>query len=117
MDAVKFFKEMDRMCKAYCDNPYGERDCKGCPLEIGVDECMRVDMEESEKIVEIVEIVERWSKENPVKTYKDDFLEKFPNAKTIDGELVIQWCRVYNKGECNYPSQKCVNCWHQALGE
>lgn len=62
MDAVKFFKEIERMCKVHCDNPYGERDCKGCPLEIGVDECMRVEMEEPEKIVEIVE---QWSKEHP----------------------------------------------------
>ena len=116
MDAVKFFKEMERMCKVYCDNPYGERDCKGCPLEISVDECMGVDMEESEKIVEIVEIVERWSKEYPQKTYIEDFLEKFPNAKCFDdGVPMVRWCDIYNKGNCKYGKgdglRMCVECW------
>ena len=114
MDAVKFFKEMERMCKVYCDNPYGERDCKGCPLEIGVDECMRVDMEESEKIVEIVEIVERWSKEHPQRTYKDDFLEKFPNADRYETGHPMN-CRngIYGLGSC--ASDSCEDCWNKPM--
>lgn len=119
MDAVKFFKEMERMCKVYRDNPYGERDCKGCPLEISVDECMRVDMEESEKIVEIIEIVERWSKEHPQRTYKDDFLEKFP--KTIrkeNGMPLVGWCDIHNGGNCLYVFEEdrdCDDCWDMEM--
>lgn len=119
MDAVKFLKEIERMCEAHRDNPYGERDCKGCPLEISVDECMRVEMEEPEKIVEIVE---QWSKEHPVKTYKDDFLEKFPNAKGFDdGASMAHWCIIYNKGKCKYGKgdgfNSCEDCWNEPMEE
>lgn len=120
MDAVKFFKEMERMCKAHCDNPYGERDCKGCPLEISVDECMRVEMEEPEKIVEIVEIVERWSKEHPVKTYKDDFLEKFPKTNFPKEYLYRKnkWCELYNYGDCDKNDNvSCEECWNEPMEE
>ncbi len=113
MDAVKFFKEIERMCKVYRDNPYGERDCKECPLEISVDECMRVDMEESEKIVEIVEIVERWSKEHPVKTYKDDFLEKFPKAQVPYGVCPKN---VYGI-EIDCLNRDCPDCWNEPMEE
>lgn len=115
MDAVKFLKEYYRLCNSYLHTNVSDT-CTGCPLWTNRIPCS-LDSYKCENVDKIVTVVEQWSKEHPVKTYKDDFLEKFPNAKTIDGELVIQWCRVYNKGECNYPSQKCVNCWHQALGE
>ncbi len=81
MDAVKFFKTVNRLCK----NP----GCEGCPVcKDGM--CMvmrmvRLDDVLDESIEETISKVEQWSKDNPVKTRKSEFEKKFPNAdlKTI----------------------------------
>lgn len=39
-----------------------------------------------------------WREEHPQKTYKQDFLEKFPNAQVYDsGEPLASACNVYGK--------------------
>ena len=74
MDAVMYLKEKARMTNACSD-------CATCP--IGYDNngvnlgCRDLEAIMSEKAIEIVE---KWSKEHPRKTYLSDFLEKYPKA-------------------------------------
>lgn len=76
MDAVKFIKEINRLCEA-------QEDCKDCPL-IGhacdaitatIMSCYNI-----ESVQKMVKIVEQWAKDHPIKTRKSEFLKLFPNA-------------------------------------
>lgn len=81
MDAVEFFKTVNRLCK--------NQSCRECPVcKDGVCIVMnmvRIDGGLVESIEETVSEVEQWAKDHPVKTRKSEFLKKFPNAdlKTI----------------------------------
>lgn len=66
---------------------------------------------------EVVAEVEKWSKEHPVKTFKDDFIEKFPNA-LMDSKNEPRSCvrNIYGDSiECINPN--CKECWNQPLRE
>lgn len=94
MDAVEFFKTVNRLCKLYKN-----QDCEKCPVykegKCMVMCCMVMckvgfgdDWLGSESVKDIKETiskVEQWAKEHPVKTRQSEFLKKFPNAdlKTI----------------------------------
>lgn len=95
---IDFFVETHRLCAS-------RRDCKlgiidRCPLyefcEKGVPTLSRKDIEYA------IENLHKWSRENPRKTYAQDFFEKFPEAKP-DKEGVPRMCRVncYG-GSCQY---------------
>lgn len=72
MDAVKFVKEANRICK--------NRGCAKCPLcKNGA--CLATCSDVSVKnIKETISILEQWAKEHPVKTRQSEFLKKFPKA-------------------------------------
>ena len=84
MDAVKYLKEYDRMCKSYGIT------CKNC----GIDK-LRNEREGCSSIVyahpeKVVAIVEKWSAAHPVKTRQSEFLKMFPNASLNElGSLTI----------------------------
>ena len=115
MDAVKYIKEFNRMVQLR-ENGYCKILCNNCPISKAMDEIngkydgctgfMRLYPEKA------VEIVEQWAKENPVKTYRDDFFEKFPDAGIWkDGNPQTMWCNVYNKGMCTQERRiTCGNC-------
>ena len=107
MDAVLFLKELDRATKN-CDI-----DCMSCPLCIENNEKNKPCSDLTEE--ENVEIIEKWSREHPIKTMMDDFFEKFPNApKQLRGipricpyncgYVVDDWC----EGDC-------LKCWSRPL--
>ena len=77
MDAVKFFKEINRLCEA-------QGDCKDCPL-IGhacdVNTATIMSCYNIESVQKMVQIVEQWAKDHPVKTRQSEFLKQFPNAQ------------------------------------
>lgn len=61
--------------------------------------------------------VEEEEKKNRVKTYKDDFYEKFPKAPKYEGKHP-DVCRIHlYGGECNYSIYKCEACWNQPYEE
>lgn len=70
MDAKKFLIEFNRMCHNY-------EDCEGCPLQlkdcqidltkVWSDDDDYFEKNNSEYFCKIIEIVEKWSKENPKK--------------------------------------------------
>lgn len=87
MDAVKFLEETRRMCQAH-------NVCTGCPADsCGAVDC-RVDFMKDIDAADAVAIVEKWSKENPIKTRNSEFLKRYPNARVQeDGtvELCPKW--------------------------
>ena len=89
MDAVEFLKAKNRMCEAYSgcfDCPLGN-DNGGC--QAGVAENQIVTEEE------LVQIVEKWAKEHPIKTRQSEFLKMFPNVKLdTNGIVLIQPCYI-----------------------
>ena len=78
MDAVDFLNEGTRMCNSY-------EACVGCPM-YQTDDCCMVSM----NLKQMINIVEQWAKEHPIKTRQSEFLKMFPNAqKSSDGVLDI----------------------------
>lgn len=78
MDAVKFLKRKDRMCKSFndnCKNKDGNNFC--CGLRYEADKSGESCEEYiSNHPTKAVEIVERWAKEHPAKTRQDIYLEE-----------------------------------------
>lgn len=111
MDAVKYLEEKARMCKragdccSFCD--FGkEMDTVG-----GCDFCEQYAEEFPEKAVEIVE---RWSKENPRKTMLMDLKEKYPNARV--GLMCPSILGYDNEAEdCPDGINSCDECWNREM--
>lgn len=82
MDAVKYLREISRMCTKY-------EICEGCP--IGHEGRKIMEVQEPEKIVAIVE---KWAKEHPVETRQSRLLKEFPNVIRT-AERVIEICPKY----------------------
>lgn len=102
MDALKFFKEWNRMCSS-------SNECAKCPFRAQKCDLIRSIMEEH------IVTVEQWSQEHPRKTRQDVFLEQWPNCM-IDNDGVVGICprNVDNKCICNlerfYDSRDCPVC-------
>ncbi len=77
MDAVEFLNEGTRMCHSY-------KGCVGCPME-QIDDCCML----SVNLKQMINIVEQWAKEHPVKTRQSEFLKMFPNARSANGSLAV----------------------------
>lgn len=116
---IDFFAEMHRLCASH-------RDCKlsivdKCPL---YEFCKKGVLTLSRKDIEYaIETLHKWSRENPRKTYAQDFFEKFPEAKP-DREGVPRMCRAncYG-GSCQHSPVSevsrvpCKDCWNEPLEE
>ena len=93
-------KDLKRMCAAH-------ENCEECPL--------RCDCSSPNSFSDNAdEIVDKWVKEHPVKTYAMDFFEKFPKAP---GGGTPRFC-IMNidkdlKAKCNECS--CSDCWNQEI--
>lgn len=81
MDAVKFFKTANRLCK--------NQGCNVCP--VAKEGCCMVGFDDDsvKNIDETISKVEQWAKDHPVKTRQSEFLKMFPNAKTMGGVIAI----------------------------
>lgn len=85
MDAIKFIKERDRMCKSYYDAEKG-RCSDGCPAHDV--QCSDLD-DLSTDAEELVTLVEEWSAAHPRKTRQSVFLEQWPQADIDNTGLLI----------------------------
>ena len=98
MDAVEFYKAFKRMCD--------KTDCKDCLLDQKCRPSANVEPEE------VVELVEEWAKDHPVKTRQSEFLKMFPDARIWDD--VIWLCPKYisydYKPEGNCYEINCCDC-------
>lgn len=106
MDAVKFIKERDRMCRFY----HHAGDCYQCPAK----DCECSALEGMVDDDNIVTIVEEWSAAHPRKTRQDVFLEQWPNARPAD-DGVLTFCpkrfdfNISCLAEC-HSLKKCSDC-------
>ena len=65
------------------------------------------------------EIVDKWVLEHPIKTYMQDFFEKFPNAPKNEYRTP-KMCphQIYPEIDANYRcSENCLKCWSQEMKE
>lgn len=107
MNAVEYLKTIKRLCSSFAN-------CESCILkEMKIKYCG-----ETEYPVAAVEIVKEWAKENPVKTYQDVFLEKFPNAPLQEdlGQKYPKPC-VKDIWHMRCPNIRCCDCWHSEYKE
>ena len=112
MDAVKFVKEINRMCKTY-------HDCSDCPL----DKIAYCNIKEIQRNgLKTIEIVEEWSKNHPQKTFLQDFLEKYPKAPLESDKtpkVCPYQCGYTSETRCEkYSSMKydnCIECWNRMM--
>lgn len=82
MDAVKFIRERERMCRFY----HHAGDCYQCPAK----DCECSALEGMVDNDNIVSIVENWSAAHPRKTRQSVFLEQWPDARIYaNGALSI----------------------------
>ena len=98
MDAIKFFKDVKRMCDQHDDT------CKGCPLKNK--NCYQT-IKDVANPKEIVEAVKEWDSEHPIKTRQSELLKMFPNAE-VNG--CIQICPNYIDNNFICPKILCKQC-------
>jgi len=105
MDAVKFLEELNRMCVgAHCidcklQNPT-TGNCYANPASAFKDKRF------------VVDIVEQWSKDNPVKTRADVFKELFPKSDPF----FIEYCSMEGKDVCCL-DDACLECQNHYWSE
>ena len=95
-----------RICKAHAY-------CEGCPMvDVWNGAC---DEALIERTAECEAIIDKWCAEHPQKTYLQDFLEKFPNAKLDDdGDPIADACDVYGDVfACE--GHLCGECWNTVM--
>lgn len=119
MDAVKFLKEAIRMCES-------STGCTGCVLEqenaIMPCNCLTTSME-TEEPDKLVAIIEKWSKEHPIKTRQDKFLEQYPDTLVdAQGIININPCMIkkqkFNQTkDCSNFNISCEECREKFWGE
>lgn len=95
MDAVEFLKERTRMCNFYMSR------CMNCPGN-KVAYCATLCV----AAIELVPIVEQWSKEHPVKTRQSEFLKQWPDARLYEGVLGI--CPAKLSSLCRDETGRCT---------
>lgn len=103
-------KDLKRMCKSY-------KNCHECPLN---DTCCGDSVSALPDNAD--EIVDEWVSEHPVKTYMQDFFEKFPNAgrneKNIPmtrGGIICRKSLYVDTLPCIYGNEGCGKCWNQEV--
>lgn len=106
MDAVKFLKTVNRLCK-------NQRFCTECPIHKNGMGCMvKAEDDSIKSIEETVSKVEQWAKDHPVKTRQSEFLKMFPNAmiNESDGVLRISPCHIEGKSIGCTNGKSCGDC-------
>lgn len=114
MDALKFIRERNRMCRRF------DKTCDGCPAYENEWYCDSDAWDER-----LVATVEQWSKEHPRKTRQSVFLEQYPEAQ-IDNNGVLGVCPATmfhshrtDGGGCIDIHRKCPDCrrefWSQEV--
>lgn len=108
-DTLLFAEERSRMCKSY-------ESCRECPLD--ETKCAIADiLNSAEDDEKILQTVQNWHDNKPLRTYKEDFFEKFPNAERSDsGEPIVCKALIYRYDkDCS--NMTCDECWNEPMEE
>lgn len=115
MDAAKFIKERDRMCRFY----HHAGDCYQCPAK----DCECSALEGMVDDDNIVTIVEEWAAAHPRKTRQSIFLELYPDV-SIGNDGVLRLCPFLidasyrnNDGSCKAVQRQCSDCRKEFWGQ
>lgn len=120
---VKTIYEISKqMCNTFWQNNKGSLDlCKGCPINSSGEPCVIRTISQRDTAVSVeqqLDILHKWAKEHPVKTYKDVLLERFPNV-SIDEKGMPYVCRNALFGghkacmDILHNRPECINCWNE----
>lgn len=103
MDAVKFFKTVNMLCK--------NQSCEECPVYKN-DMCCMVGFDDDsiKSIEETVSKVEQWAKDNPIKTRQSEFLKMFPNADLLSDVIDISPCSIEKEMKKCCGDRECDEC-------
>lgn len=111
MDAVKFFKEKERMCKSFGEG------CTGCMIHIKSHElrCFQFCEKHPEKAVDIVK---EWSAEHPRETRLTRLLKNYPNT-LLTAEGIPDYPCTAHLGLMDIDDciDDCVSCWNMPIEE
>lgn len=116
MDALNFLEERKRMCKTSYDR---EVECTYCPA-VEKRKCL-VGLNGDDFFWEVdswekaIEIVEKWSKENPKKTRKSEFLKNYPNARLNSNGNPTFCVKTLGYNEVCEVYSKCADCWNKEV--
>ena len=109
MDAVKFLKEFNRMCKTYTD-------CAGCQFESHL-YCTENPAWHTDATYEsAVELLAQWLAEHPAKTRQSEFLKLFPNAKKEFKRDILLICPQSLDTGFQCPGLDCYECRRKYWG-
>lgn len=90
MDALEFIKYAKKMCAQYGVEGQNRNFCQECPALYGEDEICILNYQFDSCIPDkAVEAVEKYAKENPIKTLGNEFLKHYPNAVKCKGVPII----------------------------
>lgn len=113
MDAVKFFKTVNRLCKS--------KDCNEYPVYKNNTRCMiGFDDDSIKSIEETISKVEEWAKEHPEVTRKSEFLKMFPNAEMVNIERTFCVAHFEPTKKCkgiNPSEEQCIACRYRFWNE
>lgn len=89
MDALEFIKYLKKMCAQYGVENQKHAFCQGCPALTEEDEiCVANFQFASCDPYKTVEAVEKYAKENPIKTRSSEFLKHYPIADVLYNGVV-----------------------------
>lgn len=103
MDAVEFLKAKNRICRG--------NDCYVCPIGNSNGGCragVAKNQESTEE--ELVQIVEKWSAEHPIKTRQSEFLKMFPNARLNECKSIAICPRIVDANFSECKDEGCSKC-------
>jgi len=110
MEFVKAMEIRKRMCEG--------RVCVDCPIceRAEIHKCGCTEMFE-EHPAEAEQILEKWDKENPVRTILDEFKENYPNAMVGNDDTPFGICpsKLGYTDSCD--GGDCLKCWSQPAKE
>ena len=99
MDAMKFCKQLDRICKSHFQ-------CESCPLGDGKCSIRYIGRNGESG----VKIVEQWAKDHPVKTRQSEFLRMFHNAAFCQDVIDISPCSIEKEMKKCCGDRNCGEC-------
>lgn len=106
---INFLHELKRLCGSRDECVANAANKEDCPM-FGVCKLTHSKIRDKD-IKTAIETVQKWSDEQPKKTYAQDFFEKFPKARSnSDGTPFVCRERIYG-GEC--PVLECDECWNK----
>lgn len=106
---MNFLHELKRLCGSRGECVANAANKEDCPM-FGLCKLTYSKIRDKD-IKTAIETVQKWSDEQPKKTYAQDFFEKFPKARSnSDGTPFVCREKIYG-GEC--PVLECDECWNK----